>query len=68
MKRRRKLITQETVGKLEVRADNTARLTCDDGNGKVLVVQEIEYTDFPAALTGQRLWLENGTLMLPEER
>lgn len=51
-----------------VKALGTSRatITCDDGNGQVLMTREIEYTDFP--LDDATLWLENGTLMLPGER
>ena len=31
---------------LRVESDHQARLTCEDGNGKVITSQEIEYTDF----------------------
>lgn len=43
-----------------------AVLTCDDGNGRVVARQEIEYTDFP--LPEVTLWCEFGTVMLPSER
>jgi hypothetical protein len=43
-----------------------AVLTCDDGNGRIVARQDIEYTDFP--LPEITLWLEYGTLMLPSER
>src|SRR5215469_9248135 len=35
------------VWTLTVRPDRTATLTCDDGNGKVVYTEEIEFTDFP---------------------
>src|ERR1700683_2400535 len=33
--------------KLAVRADNTATLTCEDGDCKRIYTQELEFTDFP---------------------
>jgi hypothetical protein len=35
------------VWKLAVRPDQTATLTCDDGNGNIVFTKEIEHTDFP---------------------
>jgi hypothetical protein len=35
------------VWKLSVRPDNSATLTCEDGDCKTVYRQEIEYTDFP---------------------
>jgi hypothetical protein len=35
------------VWKLTVKADQTAVLTCDDGNGRVIFSKEIPCTDFP---------------------
>lgn len=41
----------------------------DKGNGPVVLAkQEIAFTDFPRDLLPLRLFLEHGTLMLPEER
>lgn len=41
----------------------------DKGDGPVVLAkQDIAYTDFPRDLMPLRLFLENGTLMLPEER
>jgi hypothetical protein len=34
---------------------NQATLTCDDGNGNILVTQSIEHTDFPLAEV--RIWV-----------
>lgn len=50
---------------LKVRKDNTAVLTCDDGDGNVLVTQEILYTDFP--IEEIRFYLIDNVLMLPSE-
>lgn len=41
---------------------------CEDGNKRELVRQAIDWTDFPAELQPFTLWLENRTLMLPQER
>jgi hypothetical protein len=43
-----------------------ADVTCDDGDGRVVVRQRISFTDFP--LPEVTLYLEYGTLMLPRER
>lgn len=48
------------------RIDGGAVLTCDDGNGRIVARQEIEFTDFP--LPEFTLWCEFGTVMLPSER
>lgn len=56
-------------------AERVATLTCDDGNGNILVTQSIKYTDFP--VDEIVLYLEHGSLgmvnwcwilMLPTER
>jgi hypothetical protein len=49
-----------------VKVGGGATITCDDGNGQVLMTRQIEFTDFP--LDDITLWLEFGTLMLPSER
>ena len=54
------------VWKLERHQDDTAILTCDNGNGRILVTEEISYTDFPLP-EGIRLYLDNGVLLLPSE-
>ena len=43
-----------------------AFLRCEDGNGRELARQEIEYTDFPLP-EGVKLFLSDGVLMLPSE-
>ena len=43
-----------------------ATLTCERDSGDVAIKQEIPYTDFP--LDEVKVWLENGTLYLPNER
>ena len=37
-------------------ADNSAIITCDDGNRNISVTQSIEYTDFP--LSSVKIWVE----------
>jgi prepilin-type processing-associated H-X9-DG protein len=54
------------VWKLAVRSDQTATLTCEDGNYNVVYTQELEFTDFPVAEV--TLWFENDTIYLPSER
>ena len=51
--------------KLEVRADRTATLTCDDGNGNIVYMQQLEFTDFP--LDEITLWFANNVIYLPSE-
>lgn len=41
-------------------------LTCEDGNDREVLREDIQFTDFP--LPELTLWLENYTLMLPGER
>jgi hypothetical protein len=51
--------------KLTVRSDETATLTCDDGNGHVLFTHEYHYTTFP--LPEIKFYLVDKILMLPSE-
>jgi hypothetical protein len=53
------------VWKLTVNPDHSARLVCEDGNGRTAFEKTIEYTDFPA--DGIELWFENSTIYLPSE-
>lgn len=53
------------VWTLIVNADQSATLTCDDGNGRVIFAKEIPYTDFPPE--GIKLYYANGTILLPRE-
>jgi hypothetical protein len=53
------------VWKLSVRPDQTATLTCEDGNDHVVYTQQLEFTDFPVAHV--TLWFANGTIYLPNE-
>ena len=43
-----------------------AVVTCDDGNGNLLIKQKIQFTDFP--LKEIKMYYENNTLCLPSER
>ncbi|CAH2606405.1 conserved protein of unknown function (plasmid) [Rhodovastum atsumiense] len=51
--------------KLVVRPDQTATLTCEDGNGGVVLSKEIPFTDFPAE--GVNLYCTNNTILVPSE-
>jgi len=54
------------VYKLKVNLENqTAVMTCDDGNGHILKRQNIEFTDFP--LKEITLYYVDNILMLPSE-
>ena len=53
------------VWKLEVKADQSGVLTCEDGNDNVVCTKQIEYTDFPGA--GISLYFTNNTILLPGE-
>ncbi len=53
------------VWKLAVRADHSATLTCEDGNGKAVYTQHIGYTDFP--LDEITLYFCNDVIHLPSE-
>jgi hypothetical protein len=50
---------------LKVKDDNTARLTCDDGNGNIVFSKRIPFTDFP--LPEISLYFCNSTILLPSE-
>ena len=53
------------VWQLAVNADQSAVLTCEDGNGNTVFAKAIPYTDFPPE--GVTLWFENNTIYLPSE-
>src|SRR3954465_814747 len=53
------------VWDLTVADDESALLTCGDGNDHVVLSKQIPWTDFPAP--GIRLFACNGTIMLPGE-
>jgi hypothetical protein len=46
--------------KLTVKADKSAVVTCDDGNGKVSIKQAVPFTDFP--LPEAKVWVEYGSV------
>jgi hypothetical protein len=50
-----------------MRAKGTsAIITCDNGNGRILIEQLIPFTDFePSRAT---VWLENNVALLPSEK
>ena len=53
------------VWTLTVRADRTATLVCDDGNGQVVFTKDLEFTDFP--LDTIRFYFTDNTILLPSE-
>jgi len=53
------------VWTLSVRADRTATLACDDGNGNIVFTKELEFTDFP--LDEIKLYFTDNTILLPSE-
>ena len=53
------------VWKLVVRADKTASLIFDDGNGDVVFSKEVPYTDFP--LETITFYFANDVIHLPSE-
>jgi hypothetical protein len=44
---------------------SSATLTSDDGNGKIVYRQELDYTDFP--LPEITLYFTDSTILLPSE-
>lgn len=52
------------VWKLTVK-DNSAELTCEDGNHNRVFAKRIAFTDFP--LPEITLWLTDNTILLPSE-
>lgn len=53
------------VWTLKVARDRSAMLCCKDGDGYVVAVQKIVFTDFP--LPEIELWLQNDVIFLPSE-
>lgn len=53
------------VWTLDVAHDRSATLCCKDGDGYVVAVQKIAFTDFP--LPEITLWLQNDVIFLPSE-
>jgi hypothetical protein len=54
------------VWTLRLEKENGAILTCEDGNGRELARQKIEFTDFPLP-EGVTLYLDGGVLLLPSK-
>jgi hypothetical protein len=50
---------------LTVQPDQTATLTCGDGNGRTVYSKKLDYTDFP--LPEVQLYCANNTILLPSE-
>ncbi len=48
-----------------VKTDQSATVSCEDGNDKILRKQHIPFTDFPA--DEATVWVEFGTAILPSE-
>lgn len=44
---------------------DAATVICDDGNDKVLIIQEIPFSDISGNCT---IWVENNVIYLPSER
>ena len=53
------------VWKLTVNSDQTATLSCEDGNDRVIITKKIEYTDFP--MNEIVFYYRDNVLMLPNE-
>jgi hypothetical protein len=53
------------VWKLVVKPDRTGMVTCEDGNGKKVYRQELEFTDFP--LPEIAFYCTDNVIMLPTE-
>lgn len=53
------------VWTLKVNADQSATLTCEDGNDNGVYRQALTYTDFP--LPEITLWFSDNTILLPSE-
>jgi hypothetical protein len=51
--------------KLAVKPNQTATLTCEDGNGHAVFSKEIEFTDFPTE--GVELYFTDNTILVPSE-
>jgi hypothetical protein len=47
------------------KTDNTAVLKCDNGNGDIVFIKHIDYTDFP--LEEIRIYCTNCVVLLPSE-
>lgn len=51
--------------KLTVDSDRTATLSCEDGNGNIVYIKQIEYTDFP--LNEMVLYYTDNVILLTSE-
>lgn len=51
--------------RLKVRAHHSGQLTCDDGNGNILLSKRIPFTDFP--LEEIAIYLTDNVIMLTSE-
>jgi hypothetical protein len=51
--------------KLIKQENDSALMTCDDGNGNILFQQRIPYTDFE--MSGATVWIERNVILLPSE-
>jgi hypothetical protein len=45
--------------------NSKATLSCEDGNGNIAFVKQIDFTDFP--LPEIQLWVEGNVILLPSE-
>ncbi len=53
------------VWKLHVHEDQSATLTCDDGNSNIVYTKKILYTDFP--LKEIKVYFTDNVILLPSE-
>ena len=51
--------------RLTVKADTTATLVCEDGNGRAVYSKKIPFSDFPLAVIS--FYVVNSTILLPSE-
>ena len=67
MQRYNRMVATEEfqVWTLSVGTGNTASLKCEDGNGNVVFLKNITFTDFP--LDEIKLWFSNDVIYLPSE-
>ena len=53
------------IWQIQQKKNNTYKLTATNGNNKVLITQDIEYSDF--FFNELTIWKENNVLLLPSE-
>jgi hypothetical protein len=53
------------VWKLQVKPDQTATLSCENGNGTPVTAKQLDYTDFPLAEI--TFYFTNNVILLPSE-